>query len=204
MAKTASASSQTALKNVRKICLELPETTETMTWGNPHFRVKDKIFCGFNDEKGESKIGFKLEMGHAQAIIQDPRFCPAPYVGHKGWVSMTLEKTQDWQEVRKLVRESYYLIAPKKLAKQMLETDLAEEGQTTGKTITRKPAAKGADKSATAKTSKKTAKQTATTSLSKAAKPTSKTIASKSRSKTSKPAGKATATKLIKKSDSLR
>jgi len=197
MAKTASASSQTTLNNVRKICLELPETVETMTWGNPHFRVKDKIFCGFNDEKGVSKIGFKLEMGHAQAIIEDPRFCPAPYVGHKGWVSMTLDKAQDWQEVRKLVRESYYLIAPKKLAKQMLEEDLATSKASARKTSASKASASKA--TASKATANKAAASKASASKASASKASASKLRTKSAEKTSEkaatPKTKKTATK---------
>jgi predicted DNA-binding protein (MmcQ/YjbR family) len=109
MAKT-----DAALTRMREICLSLPDTKETMTWGYPHFRVGDKIFSGYGEEKGKASIGFKLEMDHADARVQDPRFSRAPYVGHKGWVSMDVAGVQDWDEVRALVLESYRLIAPKK------------------------------------------------------------------------------------------
>ena len=109
MAKTDS-----VLMKLRRICLSLPDTKETMTWGKPHFRVGNKIFCGYGEEKGKQVIGFKLEMGHAQAVIEDSRFWRAPYVGHKGWVSMDAASSKDWDEVRSMVFESYRLIAPKK------------------------------------------------------------------------------------------
>ena len=102
------------LDKLRKICLALPDTKETITWGEPHFRVGDKIFCGYGDEKGKLAIGFKLEMDHAEAIVEDPRFWRAPYVGRYGWVSMDAESIKDWQDVRELILESYGLIAPKK------------------------------------------------------------------------------------------
>jgi|SRR5262245_11387870 len=105
---------ETILKRMREICLSLPDTKETMTWGKPHFRVMDKIFAGCGDEGGGSSIGFKLEMEHAAEILEDPRFSKAPYVGHKGWVTMDASSVTDWNEVRDLVRESYRLIAPKK------------------------------------------------------------------------------------------
>jgi predicted DNA-binding protein (MmcQ/YjbR family) len=111
---------KTALDHMREIALALPNTKETMTWGQPHFRVGEKIFCGYGDEKGRASIGFKLEMEHADILVDsDPRFTRAPYVGHKGWVSMDATKVKDWDEVRALVRESYRLIAPKKLVAQM-------------------------------------------------------------------------------------
>lgn len=102
------------LARVRAICLSLPDTKETPTWGQPHFRVGDKIFAGCGEEKGRLSIGFKLEMKHARAIVKDPRFSPAPYVGHKGWVSMDGKKVTDWDALRDLILESYELIAPKK------------------------------------------------------------------------------------------
>ena len=103
-----------ALDHMRAICLAFPETKETLTWGQPHFRVGEKIFAGCGDEKGRAVIGLKLDMDHADAIIQDPRFWRAPYVGHKGWVSMDASRVDDWDGVRELVLESYRLIAPKK------------------------------------------------------------------------------------------
>jgi predicted DNA-binding protein (MmcQ/YjbR family) len=104
------------LRKVRKICLSLPETEETPTWGKPHFRVKGKIFAGYGEENGRETIGFKLEMEHADFLVQnDKRFARAPYVGHKGWVSMDAKGAKDDNELRDLILESYRLIAPKKL-----------------------------------------------------------------------------------------
>ena len=118
---------RSVLDHMRAICLALPETKETLTWGEPHFRVGEKIFAGCGDEKGRPVIGFKLEMDHADAVIQDPRFWRAPYVGHKGWVSMDAGAVEDWDEVRALVHESYRLIAPrgKRAAKAKATMDKA-------------------------------------------------------------------------------
>jgi predicted DNA-binding protein (MmcQ/YjbR family) len=102
-----------ALEKLRRICLSLPNTKETLSWGSPHFRVGDKIFCGIGDEKGRLAIGFKLEMDHADAVIQDPRFWRAPFVGRYGWVSMGVTPKTNWKQVKAFVEESYRLIAPK-------------------------------------------------------------------------------------------
>lgn len=48
------------------------------------------------------------------AVIKDPRFWRAPYVGNKGWVSMDAVSVKDWDEVRAMILESFRLIAPKK------------------------------------------------------------------------------------------
>ena len=133
MAKTVA-----ALTKLRKICLSLPGTKETLTWGEPHFRVGDKIFCGYGEKNGKPVIGFKLEMEHADAIIEDPRFWRAPYVGHAGWVSMAAASVKDWDDVRAMILESYRLIAPKRMLAKL------EEGSEAAltKNPTKKPASR--------------------------------------------------------------
>ncbi len=92
------------LIKVRQICLALPNTKETLTWGKPHFRVGEHIFAGYTDEDtgkggtGGPVIGFKLEKAPARAILEDSRFRPAPYVGRYGWVSMDAAGITDWNE----------------------------------------------------------------------------------------------------------
>lgn len=54
-----------------------------MTWGE-HFRVAGKISAGTERKRARPVIGFKLEMEHAEILVQnDPRFTRAPYVGWK-------------------------------------------------------------------------------------------------------------------------
>ena len=102
------------LEKMREICLALPDTKETLTWEEPHFRVGEKIFAGYGEERGKPTIGFKLEKPHADARIQDPRFWRSKYVGQHGWVTMDVSTVDDWGEVEALVLESFYLIASKR------------------------------------------------------------------------------------------
>ena len=104
-----------ALKRLRAICLALPDTKETPTWGNPHFRVGEKIFAGYGDEDGRALIGFKLTLEHQAAAIDGGRFFKAKYVGKSGWVSTEADCVRDWDELAGMVLESYRLIAPKRL-----------------------------------------------------------------------------------------
>jgi predicted DNA-binding protein (MmcQ/YjbR family) len=113
------------LKKLRAICLSLPNTKETLSWGSPHFRVGEKIFCGIGDEKGVLAIGFKLEMDHADAVIQDPRFWRAPFVGRYGWVSMAVTPRMNWRQVKAFVEESYRLIAPREKTRTAPKTQRA-------------------------------------------------------------------------------
>ena len=107
------------LEKLREICLALPDTKETLTWGSPYFRVGEKIFAGYGEEDGRPSVGLKLEKPHAEARVADPRFTRSKYVGQHGWVTMDLTEVEDWGEVEALILESFYLIAPKRTLKKL-------------------------------------------------------------------------------------
>ena len=112
-------SAEQVLENLRKICLPLPDTTETITWGKPHFRVADKIFCGCGGEGGRTSLGFKMEMADAAVMVNIPGITKAPYVGNKGWVSLDPSVFDDWDEIEQMVIGSYRMIAPKRTLKKL-------------------------------------------------------------------------------------
>jgi predicted DNA-binding protein (MmcQ/YjbR family) len=111
--KTPAKKADAAFAKISALCLALPDTKLTMTWGSPHFRVADKIFCGFGSDDGKQVMGVKLSMSHAQTAVKEARFWPSPYVGKHGWVSLDVTQRKSWAEVAALIRESYELIAPK-------------------------------------------------------------------------------------------
>lgn len=106
------------IDRVRAICLALPEATEKEAWGDPTFRVRDKIFA--MEKRGDGRIALwcKAPPGSQAVLVgADPqRFFVPPYVGSKGWVGIRLDKDPDWDEVAKVIKRSYRLIAPKRLA----------------------------------------------------------------------------------------
>jgi predicted DNA-binding protein (MmcQ/YjbR family) len=103
---------------LRAICLALPEATEKEAWGDPTFRVRDKIFAMEKRGDGRVSLWCKAPEGSQAVLVgADPeRFFVPPYVGHKGWIGMRLDRKPDWDEMALVVRRSYRLIAPKKLA----------------------------------------------------------------------------------------
>jgi hypothetical protein len=106
------------IDRLRAICLALPEVTEKEAWGDPTFRVRDKIFAMEKRGDGRVSVWCKAPDGSQHVLVNaDPEtFFVPPYVGHKGWVGMRLDRKPNWDEVAALVRRSYRLIAPKKLA----------------------------------------------------------------------------------------
>ena len=106
---------------LRAICLALPEASEKEAWGDPTFRVRDKIFAMLKQGDGRPSLWCKAPPGSQMVLVgADPaRFFVPPYVGHKGWVGMRLDRQPDWNEAAELIRRSYRLTAPKRLAAQM-------------------------------------------------------------------------------------
>jgi len=109
-------------KQLRGICLALPEVVERITWGDPTWRVRDKIFAMAKMGNASPSLWLKAPPGSQAVLVgaEPQRFFIPPYVGHKGWVGVRLDGGPDWAEIARLVRRSYGLIAPKTLARQIL------------------------------------------------------------------------------------
>lgn len=110
---------------VQAICLAFPEAVEKETWGHPTFRIRDKMFasCGAGeDDDGKMRVTIvmKAEPGEQASLLAEgyPFFYPK-YVGGKGWIGIQLNVNTDWDELGELIEESYRVIAPKTLVKQL-------------------------------------------------------------------------------------
>ncbi len=108
------------LDRLRGICLDLPEAEERETWEEKTFRVRDRIFAMHiaDDGDGRPALWCKAPPGNQTHLVEaDPaRFFVPPYVGPKGWIGMWLDRGVDWLEVAVVVKRSYRLTAPKRLA----------------------------------------------------------------------------------------
>ena len=121
------------LPRLRRLCLALPEAHEVEAWGEPTFRVKNKLFAMFasagnHHGGGRDAVWCKAAAGNQELMIRSApeRFFKPPYVGPSGWIGVWLDGAVDWGEVADLVKDSYLLVAPKKLAAKLRE----EEDQT--------------------------------------------------------------------------
>lgn len=110
------------LTRLRKLCLSLPEAHEVEAWGEPTFRVKNKIFAMYaapNNHHGAGReaVWCKAAPGNQEIMIRHApkKFFVPPYVGPSGWVGIWLDTVVEWPEVDELLRDSYRLVAPKKL-----------------------------------------------------------------------------------------
>lgn len=105
------------LERLRAICLALPEAIEKEAWGDPTFRVRDKIFAMPKVGDGRVSLWCKAPTGMQEMLVDaaPERFFVPPYVGHNGWVGVRLDIEIDWDEVADLVEASYRMTVPKRL-----------------------------------------------------------------------------------------
>jgi predicted DNA-binding protein (MmcQ/YjbR family) len=110
------------LIRLSKICLALPEATRWYNGQHAGFLIRKKTFAYFlNDHHGDGIVAVTCKVlpgdNKALASAQPRRFFLPAYLASKGWAALRLDVGEiDWDEVSELVRGSYQLIAPKRLA----------------------------------------------------------------------------------------
>ena len=105
---------ETTLARLRSLCLSLPETTETGSWGHPNFKAGKKTFVAFERVKGRASIAFRLESDEVERLLQRKQFFATPY-GRGQWASVWADGRVDWDAVQDLVRRSYRVVALKRM-----------------------------------------------------------------------------------------
>jgi hypothetical protein len=110
------------LQRLRKICLALPEAHEVEAWGEPTFRVRNKIFAMYaadsnHHDSGRAGVWIKAKDLEQDMLVraEPARYFVPPYVGKGGWVGAHLDDRPDWEVVTDLLRDAYAMTAPKRL-----------------------------------------------------------------------------------------
>ena len=117
------------MRRLEEIVGRLPEAerVDIAEWGDePTFRVRGKNFV-FSDQAATS-LSLKLPKEEAAAVVAtDPAVEPSGYgLGRHGWISLAVETgagADRWRQLEEWVRTSYTLVAPRKLARVVLEED---------------------------------------------------------------------------------
>jgi len=111
-----------ALQKVREAALELPESEEKLSHGQPTFFVAGKQFAQFrNNHHGDTRtvVCVRTSGPDEQAILleSDPGTYSKPaYLGPSGWVAINLADGQvDWDHVADRIAQSWELAAPRGL-----------------------------------------------------------------------------------------
>jgi hypothetical protein len=114
-------SAMTILDRVREHCLSLPETTERLSHGQPTFFVRDKktfvMYLDNHHDDGRLALWCAAPEGMQQALVdgEPEHYFVPPYVGHRGWVGVRLDRDLDWNAIAGAIEDAYLAVAPRRL-----------------------------------------------------------------------------------------
>jgi hypothetical protein len=109
------------LVRIREICLALPATSERLSHGAPTFFVRGKrafaMVLSNHHGDGRFAIWCAAPDGMQRLLVESEpeRFFVPPYVGHRGWLGVRLDRRLDWDELAGIVEDAYGEVAPPKL-----------------------------------------------------------------------------------------
>src|SRR5213082_805284 len=113
--------SEKVLERIRAICLALPETSERLSHGAPTFFIRGKraFLMVLTNHHGDGRFAIWCAAPEGmQQLLTDAdseKFFRPPYVGHRGWLGVRLDRGRDWNELAGIVEDAYAEIAPAKL-----------------------------------------------------------------------------------------
>ncbi len=102
------------LARLRKLCLALPDAHEVEAWGEPTFRLQNKMFAmfaspGTHHGEGRTAVWIKSQFEDRELLVRaspEQYFVPA-YMGPSGWIGAYLDKNTNWIELENLLREGH-------------------------------------------------------------------------------------------------
>jgi hypothetical protein len=117
------------LERIREICLALPETSERLSHGAPTFFVRGTraFVMVLTDHHGDGRFAIWCAApdGLQSMLVEaDPeRFFVPPYVGHRGWLGVRLDRLLDWEELTGIVEDAFAEVAPRTLVDRAVAGD---------------------------------------------------------------------------------
>lgn len=117
------------LERIRRTCLALPEVSERLSHGAPTFFVRGKraFVMVLTDHHGDGRFAIWCAApdGLQRMLVEaDPeRFFVPPYVGHRGWLGVRLDRSLDWDELTGIVEDAFAEVAPRALVERAAAGD---------------------------------------------------------------------------------
>jgi hypothetical protein len=112
---------EAVVRRIRELCLSLPETSERLSHGQPTFFVRGKrsFLMVLDNHHGDGRFAIwcAAEEGVQEMLVEaeSERFFRPPYVGHRGWLGVRLDRGIHWDELAGIVEDAYAEVAPPKL-----------------------------------------------------------------------------------------
>src|SRR3954468_9612659 len=121
-AATSASPKDEAVDRVRALCLALPEVQERLSHGAPTFFVRGKrsFVMVHDDHHGDGRFAMWCAAppgSQADLVASAPGRCfVPPYVGHRGWIGLRLDRDATWDDVAGTIEDAYLTVAPRTLA----------------------------------------------------------------------------------------
>jgi predicted DNA-binding protein (MmcQ/YjbR family) len=102
------------LDGLRRYCLSLPHATEDIQWGdNLLFRVGKKMFAIAPLDRTPTSVSFKCTPEEFAELIEREGIIPAPYLARNQWVLLESLGALPAKELKRLIQDSYSMVAAK-------------------------------------------------------------------------------------------
>ena len=128
---------------LREVCLSFPGATEQIQWGNDLlFKVGGKMFAVTPLEPARVCLSFKASPENFADLSERPNIIPAPYLARAQWVALETRDALSQDELARLLRDSYDLVAAKlskKAQDSLLSAKTAPAKPRVKKTAKKKP-----------------------------------------------------------------
>src|ERR1700722_145113 len=103
---------------IRELCLDLPQATENLQWGDELcFKVAGKIFVMLGLDN--PRLCFKCSPEKFAELIEREDIRAAPYVGRYKWVMLDRLDAVAWNELQELIQQYSQMVAAKAPAKKV-------------------------------------------------------------------------------------
>lgn len=117
------------LAKLRQRALDLPGAHEQIAWGEPTFRVNNKMFAMYASATthhggGRPAVWIKARAENQRLLVaaNPSRYFVPPYVGPTGWVGVWLDRRPRWTDIAELLRDGFCQVAPKKRLAELAAT----------------------------------------------------------------------------------
>ena len=99
---------------LRKYCLTLPHTTESVQWGaDLVFKIAGKMYAVAALEPSGNWLSFKCSPEDFADLCERAGIIPAPYLARAQWVALQTEDALPRPELKRLLRNAYDLVFAK-------------------------------------------------------------------------------------------
>jgi hypothetical protein len=116
-----------ALGHIRGVCLALPEVEERLSHGTPTFFVRGKktfasVWSHGHHDNEFPHLWCAAADGVQGRLVADrsEQFFRPPYVGHRGWLGVRLDRGVALDELTDLCEDAYCVVAPPTLVHRFL------------------------------------------------------------------------------------